>query len=88
MKKSAVHGKGSQQQKQFLSGMQKGVRNAMQDVSLTIAIPALLSAILLGLFLWRRYIRWNVLCSSKNRLEGKTVIVTGNTYFKVLITSF
>lgn len=47
------------------------------NFSLAIISTTILSSVLLGLFLWRMYLRWTVKCQSKNRLDGKTVIITG-----------
>ncbi|KAL3856891.1 hypothetical protein ACJMK2_011599 [Sinanodonta woodiana] len=53
---------------------------ADQDVDiedLTFIIPIIISVVLLSVFLLRKYIRWTVQCPSNNRLDGKTVIITG-----------
>ncbi|XP_048746862.2 retinol dehydrogenase 12-like isoform X2 [Ostrea edulis] len=49
------------------------------NFSLAIISTTILSSVLLGLFLWRMYLRWTVKCQSKNRLDGKTVIITGGS---------
>ncbi|XP_063396614.1 retinol dehydrogenase 12-like [Mytilus trossulus] len=43
----------------------------------TFLVPVIISIILLALFFLRRYLRWTVKCSSKNGMEGKTVVITG-----------
>ncbi|KAL3856892.1 hypothetical protein ACJMK2_011600 [Sinanodonta woodiana] len=53
---------------------------ADQDVDiedLTFVIPIVISVVLLSVFLLRKYIRWTVQCPSNNRLDGKTVVITG-----------
>ncbi|XP_062578912.1 retinol dehydrogenase 12-like [Saccostrea cucullata] len=49
------------------------------NFSLAILSTTLLSTVLLGLFLWRMYLRWTVQCKSENRIDGKTVIITGGS---------
>lgn len=44
---------------------------------LTFVVPIVISVILLLVFFLRQYIRWTVQCPSPNRLEGKTVVITG-----------
>ena len=44
---------------------------------ITFAVPIVIFIVLLIIFILRKYIRWNVPCTSENRLDGKTVIVTG-----------
>ena len=45
---------------------------------LTFALPIVISLILLFVFFFRQYVRRTVQCPSSNRLEGKTVVITGN----------
>ena len=47
---------------------------------LTFALPIVISLILLFVFFFRQYVRRTVQCPSSNRLEGKTVVITGNTF--------
>lgn len=49
----------------------------VQSFTLAIISTTFLSSVLLGIFLWRMYLRWNVKCKSENRLDGKTVLITG-----------
>ncbi|XP_052256423.1 retinol dehydrogenase 12-like isoform X2 [Dreissena polymorpha] len=44
---------------------------------LTFVIPIIISVVILIVFLLRKYYRWTVPCTSSNRLEGKTVVITG-----------
>ena len=48
---------------------------------LTFVVPIVISLILLFVFFLRQYIRWTVQCPSSNRLEGKTVVITGKRQF-------
>lgn len=50
----------------------------------TFVVPIVISVIILGVFFLRKYIRWNVECQSNNRIDGKTVVITG----KFLLNSF
>lgn len=49
----------------------------VQSFTLVIISTTFLSSVLLGIFLWRMYLRWTVKCKSENRLDGKTVLITG-----------
>lgn len=49
----------------------------VQSFTLVIISTTFLSSLLLGIFLWRMYLRWTVKCKSENRLDGKTVLITG-----------
>lgn len=51
--------------------------NELDIVDITFVVPIMISIIILAVFLFRKYIRWTVPCSSDNRIEGKTVIITG-----------
>ena len=51
----------------------------LEDI--TFAVPMILSLALLMVFFLRKYIRWNVKCPSDNRIDGKTVIITGRFGF-------
>lgn len=51
----------------------------VQSFTLVIISTTFLSSVLLGIFLWRMYLRWTVKCKSENRLDGKTVLITGAT---------
>lgn len=42
-----------------------------------IILASILSIALLAVFLLRLYIRWGAECPSKNRMDGKTIIITG-----------
>ena len=53
------------------------LKEVAEDVFPVIVFAAILSGVLLFIFLLRLYIRWGVPCPSKNRLDGKTVIITG-----------
>ena len=53
------------------------LKEVAEDVFPVIVFAAILSVALLCIFLLRLYIRWGVQCPSKNRMEGKTVIITG-----------
>ncbi|KAL8610840.1 hypothetical protein ACOMHN_056695 [Nucella lapillus] len=55
------------------------LKEVAEDVFPVIVFAAVLSAALLFLFLLRLFLRWGVACPSKNRLDGKTVIVTVDT---------
>ena len=47
----------------------------LEDV--TFVVPIVISLVLLFIFFLRQYIRWTVQCPSSNRLDGKTVVITG-----------
>lgn len=51
--------------------------NDVDFEDITFAVPIIISVIILSVFLLRKYIRWNVECQSNNRIEGKTVVITG-----------
>nr|KAG5700330.1 hypothetical protein BaRGS_029582 [Batillaria attramentaria] len=53
------------------------LKEVAEDVFPVIVFASILAIILLFIFLLRLYIRWGVECPSKNRMEGKTVIITG-----------
>lgn len=53
------------------------LKEVAEDVFPIIVIAAVMCGLLLCIFLLRVYIRWGVTCPSKNRLDGKTVIITG-----------
>lgn len=44
---------------------------------ITFAVPIVIALVILFVFFLRKYIRWSVPCKSENRLDGKTVIITG-----------
>lgn len=47
------------------------------DAFPVILLASILATLLLCLFLLRLYIRWGAECPSKNKMDGKTVIITG-----------
>lgn len=47
----------------------------------TFVVPIVISVIILFVFFLRKYIRWNVECQSNNRIDGKTVVITGKFKF-------
>ncbi|KAL4223768.1 Retinol dehydrogenase 13 [Mactra antiquata] len=51
--------------------------NDVDIEDITFTVPIIISFIILFVFFLRKYIRWNVECQSQNRIEGKTVIITG-----------
>ncbi|XP_053375522.1 retinol dehydrogenase 12-like [Mercenaria mercenaria] len=51
--------------------------NDLDIEDITFVVPIIISVIILFVFFLRKYIRWNVNCQSNNRIEGKTVIITG-----------
>lgn len=51
----------------------------LEDV--TFVVPIVISLILLFVFFLRQYLRWTVQCPSPNRLEGKTVVITGKILY-------
>ena len=53
------------------------LKEVAEDVFPVIVFAAVLCGVLLLIFLLRLYIRWGVQCPSKNRMDGKTVIITG-----------
>ncbi|XP_021370479.1 retinol dehydrogenase 13-like [Mizuhopecten yessoensis] len=53
------------------------MKQVIQSYSTFLLIPVVISAILLIVFFWRRYLRWTVPCQSSRLLNGKTVIITG-----------
>ncbi|KAK7088703.1 retinol dehydrogenase 12-like [Littorina saxatilis] len=53
------------------------LKEVVEDVKPVIILAALVAVVLLFIFFLRLYIRWGVECPSKNRLDGKTVIITG-----------
>lgn len=59
----------------------------VQSFTLVIISTTFLSSLLLGIFLWRMYLRWTVKCKSENRLDGKTVLITGIYIHQVKIIS-
>lgn len=63
--------------KQVWKHLKTDLKDAMELFSPAFLVPVIIALILLGIFVLRRYIRWNVPCRSQKRLEGKTVIITG-----------
>lgn len=55
------------------------LKEVARDVFPALVLTAILSGVILIIFLARLYIRWGVQCPSKNRMEGKTVIITGQS---------
>ncbi|XP_025088867.1 retinol dehydrogenase 12-like [Pomacea canaliculata] len=53
------------------------LKGVAQDVFPALVFTVIVSSVLLFIFLLRLYIRWGAECPSKNRMDGKTVIVTG-----------
>ncbi|XP_076472863.1 retinol dehydrogenase 12-like [Babylonia areolata] len=53
------------------------LKEVAEDVFPIIVFAAIVCGLLLAVFLLRLYIRWGVTCRSKNRLDGKTVLITG-----------
>lgn len=51
--------------------------NDVDFEDITFVVPIIISVIILFIFFLRKYIRWNVECQSQNRIDGKTVIITG-----------
>lgn len=51
--------------------------NDVDFEDITFVIPIVISVIILFIFFLRKYIRWNVECQSNNRIDGKTVVITG-----------
>lgn len=49
----------------------------VEDFFSGIMLTGIISVLLLGLFLLRKYIQWGIDCPSDNRIDGKTVIITG-----------
>lgn len=49
----------------------------VEDFFSGILLTGILSVFLLGLFLLRKYIQWGIDCPSDNRIDGKTVVITG-----------
>ncbi|XP_050409180.1 retinol dehydrogenase 12 [Patella vulgata] len=49
----------------------------VDDVFPALVGTVVVSLIILGIFLSRLYIRWSVDCSSKNKMTGKTIVITG-----------
>ena len=47
----------------------------LEDIS--FVVPIIISVIILLVFMLRKYIRWTVPCPSENRIDGKTVVITG-----------
>lgn len=60
------------------------LKGVAQDVFPALVFTVIVSSVLLFIFLLRLYIRWGAECPSKNRMDGKTVIVTGQTCFLFL----
>lgn len=57
------------------------IEEAIENFSPAFYVPAIFSVILLLLFLARRYLRYSVSCPSKNTLDGKTCLITGEYFF-------
>jgi hypothetical protein len=57
----------------------KQIGSNVKDVfrSPAFFVPVVISIVLLTVFFLRRFIRWTVKCPSKNDLDGKTVLITG-----------
>ena len=57
----------------------KQIGSNVKDVfrSPAFFVPVVISVVLLIVFFLRRVIRWTVKCPSKNDLDGKTVLITG-----------
>lgn len=55
--------------------------NDVDFEDITFVVPIIISVIILFVFILRKYIRWNVSCPSNNRIDGKTVVITGNRSF-------
>ena len=53
------------------------LKEVAEDWFPIIFSASVLSIVLLCIFLLRLYMRWCVPCPSKNRMDGKTVIITG-----------
>ena len=53
--------------------------NDVDFEDITFVIPIVISAVILMVFLLRKYMRWNVDCSNDNRIDEKTVVITGTS---------
>lgn len=53
------------------------IEDVIDDVFPAIILSVAFATIILSIFLLRHYTRYTVPCTSKNKLDGKTVIITG-----------